>query len=225
LAAMRGRGMARVIVQHPRMAPEKFELVVAARHDRLTGRNVVVTRTALHRVTPQKLAAAAEVWSPRLAHLKRPLVAVLVGGSNGRFRLGPAEGAALAAALAKMMREQGVGVVLTPVVALLANALRPLGAYVHDFSGENPYLGLLALADAIVVTCDSVSMISEAVATAAPVLVYPLPGRSRSNADFLAGLIQDGRIRRFAGRLEVWQAQPLDDTAMAAAEMRRRLGF
>lgn len=231
LAALRGRAT-RVIVQHPRMAPQKFDLVVAARHDRLTGQNVIVTRTALHRVTPQKLAAAAEVWEPRLAHLPRPLVSVLVGGSNGRFRLGAAEAAKLATILAGIMRDQGAGVALTPsrrtdpaAAAHLADTLRPLGAYVHDFSGENPYLGLLALADAVVVTCDSVSMISEAVATTAPVLVQGLPGRSRRNAIFLAGLIHDGRIRPFLGRLEFWDVKPLDDTPMAAAEMRRRLGF
>ncbi|WP_174293380.1 hydroxysqualene dehydroxylase, partial [Sphingomonas bacterium] len=32
-------------------------------------------RTALHRVTPERLAEAAEIWRPRLAHLPRPLIA------------------------------------------------------------------------------------------------------------------------------------------------------
>ncbi len=231
LAALRGRA-ARVIVQHPRMDPRRFDLVVAARHDRLTGPNVVVTRTALHRVTQEKLAAAAETWRTRLAHLPRPLVSVLVGGSNGRYRLGLTEAKELAAGLAALMRRDGAGVAVTPsrrtdpgVVAHLADTLGPLGAYVYELSGDNPYFGLLALADAIVVTCDSVSMISEAVATRAPVFVQPLPGRSRRQRDFLAGLVCDGRIRPFRGRLEFWAVEPLDDTPMAAAEMRRRLGF
>ncbi len=226
----------RVIVQHPRMRADRFDLVVAARHDRLTGANVIVTRTALHRVTPAKLRDAAAAWGGRLAALPRPLVAVLVGGSNGRFRLGPAEGAALTARIAGMIRADRVGVALTtsrrtdPAVATnMAAALRPLGAYVWDASdgesGDNPYLGLLALADAIVVTGDSVSMVSEAVATSAPVLLQPLPGRSARISRFLDGLARDGRIRTYQGRLELWDAAPLDDTPAAAAEMRRRLGF
>ncbi len=233
VAAMRARGEVRgVIVQHPRMDPRRFDLVVAARHDGLTGPNVVVTRTALHGATPQRLAAAAASWRAHLHHLPRPLVAVLVGGSNGRFRLGPAEGRELAGQLASMMDTDRVGLALTPsrrtdptVVRDLAATLAPRGAFLWDSSGENPYLGLLALADAVVVTCDSVSMVSEAVATSAPVLVAALPGRSRRIGRFLAGLAGDGRIRPFGGRLQMWDAAPLDDTPMAAAEMRHRLGF
>lgn len=81
----------------------------------------------------------------------------------------------------------------------------------------------LPLADAIVVTVDSISMVSEAVATHAPVMLAPLPGRSRRIGLFTEGLIADGRVRPFAGRLERWDAAPLDDTQWAADEMRRRL--
>jgi mitochondrial fission protein ELM1 len=83
----------------------------------------------------------------------------------------------------------------------------------------------LALADAIVVTTDSMSMISEAVATRAPVMLAPLPGRSRRQAAFIDALVSEGRVRRFTGRLELWPVEPIDDTPAAAAEMRRRLGF
>ena len=86
-AALRRPGRPAVQVQHPRMDPARFDVIVVNRHDGLTGPNVVVTRTALHRATPARLAEAAAVWAPQLAHLPRPLVAVLVGGSNGRFRL------------------------------------------------------------------------------------------------------------------------------------------
>ena len=82
---------------------------------------------------------------------------------------------------------------------------------------------MLALADAIVVTEDSVSMVSEAVATAAPVLLAELPGRSRRIGLFHQGLLAEGRVRRFAGRCEVWPTAPLNDTPLAAAELRRRL--
>ncbi len=90
---------------------------------------------------------------------------------------------------------------------------------------ENPYFGMLALADAIVVTADSVSMVSEAVATKAPVLLARLPGRSARIGAFMAALEKDGRVRDFDGRLALWETAPLDDTAEAAAAMRRRLGL
>jgi mitochondrial fission protein ELM1 len=219
-------------VQHPRIDPARFDLIVVNRHDGLTGPNVFVTRTALHRATPARLAEAAAVWTPRLAHLPRPLVAVLVGGSNGRFRLDAAVATALGASLAGMMQADRVGLALTPsrrtsedAQAALRGAIAPLGGWMWDMDGDNPYFGLLALADAIVVTEDSVSMVSEAVATSAPVLLAALPGRSRRIRRFNHYLQEDGRVRPFAGRLDLWPVTPIDDTQAAADEMRRRLDF
>jgi hypothetical protein len=233
LAALRRRRSVRVVqVQNPRTDLRRFDLVVANTHDGLSGPNVITIRTALHRVTDARLAAEADKWRDRLAPFRRPLVAVLLGGSNGRYRFGAAEGATLAAALAEMARRDNVGVVVTPsrrtdpaVTALIADALRPVGGWVWDFAGENPYFGMLALADMIVVTQDSVSMISEAAATAAPVMFVPLPGTARRHALFLKTMEDAGRIRPFAGRFAPWPVRPLNDTPMAAAEMRRRLGL
>ena len=232
LARLRTPGRQVVQVQHPRMDPRRFDVVVVNRHDGLTGPNVIVTRTALHRASAARLAEARAAFAPAFAHLPRPLVSVLVGGSNGRFRLEAAEGATLAAQLAGMMRADQVGLALTPsrrtasaVIAALRHTLEPLGGWVWNGAGDNPYFGLLALADLIVVTGDSVSMISEAVATHAPVLVAPLPGRSRRIGRFTAGLLAERRIRVYAGRCEVWPVAPLDDTDAAAEQMRARLGW
>lgn len=230
-AALRGRDVRAVAIQHPRMALSRFDIVLAARHDAISGPNVIVTRTALHRVTPLRLAEARQIWAPRFAHLPKPLVAVLLGGSNGRYRFELDEARSLVAGLAGMLR-QGLGVVVTPsrrtsapVLELMREVLAPLGAYIWDFTGENPYFGMLACADAIVVTADSVSMVSEAVATSVPVLLVRLPGKSSRIGAFMDDLVQTGRVRHFAGRLEMWNTEPLNDTDWAGQELRRRLGL
>jgi uncharacterized protein len=232
LAALRGKSRPVVQVQNPRMAIGRFDLIVANHHDELTGPNVILSRTALHRATPQRLATEAELWRDRLATLPRPLVAVLLGGSNGRYRLGTDTAAKLAADLAAMMRRDKVGVIVTPsrrtdpaVTALIADAITPLGGHVWDGSGDNPYFGMLALADLIVVTQDSVSMISEAAATTAPVLVAELPGRSHRQGLFLKMMCDEGRVRLFDGRFSLWPVTPMNDTPEAAAIMRQRLGL
>ncbi len=224
--ASRRPGLRTVQIQHPRINPAAFDVVVVNRHDDLSGANVIVTRTALHRATALRLWLAGEQWAARLAHLPQPLVCVLLGGSNGRFTFGVAEARALAAQLATL----GTGIAITPsrrtdpaATAALVQALPD--AWVWDGTGDNPYFGLLALADAIVVTEDSVSMISEACATHAPVYVARLPGRSRRIRRFTQYLIEDGRVRAFAGHYEPWPVQPLDDTQAAADEMRHRLGL
>jgi uncharacterized protein len=232
LAALRRRSVQVVQVQNPRMDIGRFDLIVANRHDELTGPNVFVTRTALHRVTPDRLAAEAALWRDRLASYRRPLVAVLLGGSNGRYRLDRQSGGQLAADLAAMARRDKVGVAVTPsrrtdpaVTDLMRSALSPVGGYVWDLAGENPYFGMLALADAIIVTQDSISMISEAAATSVPVMVASLPGSWRRQDLFLKPLLDEDRIRPFEGRFATWKTAPLNDTQEAAAEMRRRLSL
>ena len=110
-------------------------------------------------------------------------------------------------------------------MALIADAIAPLGGRVWDGNGDNPYFGMLALADLIIVTQDSVSMISEAAATSAPVLVAELPGRSRRQGLFLKLMCDEGRVRLFDGRFAPWPVTPMNDTPEAAATMRRRLGL
>lgn len=230
LAALRRRSVKVVQVQNPRMDIRRFDLIIANRHDELTGPNVIVTRTALHRVTPQRLAAEGSAWRERLAPYRRPLVAVLLGGNNGRYRLDLDVGGRLARQLVEMATRDQVGIVVTPsrrtdaaVTDLIRRALRPVGGWVWDFQGDNPYFGMLALADMIVVTQDSVSMISEAVATSAPVMVVPLPGRSRRQKLFLDMMLAEQRIRLFEGRFTPWTVSPMNDTPAAAADMRHRL--
>ncbi len=232
LAALRRHSMRVVQVQNPRMDIRRFDLIVAGRHDELTGPNVFVTRTALHRVTPARLAAGAEAWRDRLAPYRRPLVAVLLGGSNGRYRLDQQSGARLAGELATMAGRDKVGIVVTPsrrtdraVTDLIRQALAPCGGWVWDLTGENPYFGMLALADLIIVTQDSMSMISEAAATTVPVMFAPLPGSWKRQRLFLRPLLDEDRVRPFGGHFSTWPVNPLNDTPAAAAEMRRRLGL
>ena len=231
-AALRGGATRVVQIQNPRMALQKFDLIVANPHDEIAGPNVIIARTALHRATQPRLREAREIWLPRFAHLPRPLVAVLVGGSNGRYRLEAAEGEALARDLAGVMHRDKAGLIVSPsrrtapaVREALTRRLAPMGAWIWDMAGENPYFGMLACAEMIVVTIDSISMVSEAVATHAPVLLAELPGRSRRGDMFLRSMKEAGRARPFAGRLEYWPVLPLDDTAAAAGEMRRRLNL
>lgn len=232
LAALRRPSTQVVQVQNPRMDIRRFDLVIANRHDELTGPNVVVIRTALHRVTPERLAAQAAVWRDRFAEYRRPLVGVLLGGSNGRYRLDRKAGVRLASDLVTMAQRNAAGIVVTPsrrtdpaVTGLIRDALRPVGGWVWDLVGDNPYFGILALADMIVVTQDSVSMISEAVATSTPVTIAMLPGQSRRQGLFLQIMMNEDRVRTFDGSFRQWPVLPLNDTPEAADAMRRRLGI
>jgi mitochondrial fission protein ELM1 len=88
--------------------------------------------------------------------------------------------------------------------------------------GENPYLGYLATADAIVVTADSVSMISEACATEAPVYVALPEMAGPKHRMMIETLAQAGQVRPFNQILSSWARQPLDESGRVADEIRRR---
>lgn len=217
-------------LQDPGALRGKFDVVVAPRHDKLAGPNVIATTGSVHGITPERLAAARAEYAPKLAHLKRPLVAVLIGGDNKVYRLTRERIGAMCDGLAALVNSAGAGLAVTPSrrtgaanEAVLRERLTPLGAEIWDGSGNNPYLGFLACADAIVVTSDSVNMASEACATGKPVFVFELEGGSPKFRDFHERLRHAGLTRPFEGRLEHWTYPPLDDTAKVAAEIKRRL--
>ena len=231
LRLRRVAGCFTVFVQDPRVSPVRFDLVVAPRHDGVSGANVVETRTALHRVTPARLAAARAQFAPALEELPRPLVAVLVGGASRRHRFEPEDAAALGQALAAMAGRAGAGLALTASrrtapasMEALVQALGEVPLQHWQRAGENPYFGYLAHADAIVVTGDSVSMTSEACASGKPVYVAAMAGRgSRRIERFFDGLAAERLIAPFQGRIDDWALRPpLDETARAAVIVRQR---
>ena len=183
-------------------------------------------------MTPAKLAAAAAEWSTAFADLPRPLVGVLIGGGNRRYHLSPEAIAQLSEQLAQLRAARGAGLAITPSrrtgaaseAALRARLSGP-GVYIWDGRDANPYLGILALADALIVTQDSVSMTSEAIATNKPVYIFKLPGHSRRIGAFHDGLIAEGITRWFDGSLARWEYAPIDDTGSVASEIRRRFGW
>jgi uncharacterized protein len=174
-----------VHIQHPLAPASEFDLIIPMRHDPpLDGPNVVPIDLALHDVTPQVLAKAGEAWRERFADLPRPLTGVLLGGTTKRHAFTVEQGGALAERL-KALRAEG-GLAITPsrrtpedVKAVLREAFAgDDGVFLWDEAGENPYRGILALSDRLVVTGDSVSMVSEAVATGHPVAVFELAGKN-----------------------------------------------
>ncbi len=198
-----------VHVQDPRAHHDQFDLIIAMDHDSLAeGPRVMKIATALHDITPRSLHEAARVWRDRLGLLGRPLAGVAVGGDlRGRpFTL--ADGEKLISGLKRLRHETGTRLAITPsrrtpanVRALLTEAFRgDEGVYVWNLEGENPYRGILALADRLVVTTDSVSMVSEAIATGHPVELLDLDfPRHRG---FVRRLIDQGLARRFEGEAD-----------------------
>ncbi len=219
-------------IHDPRVGRARFDLIAAPEHDELTGANVIATSGSLHGVTHARLEAAAEHFAPHIGALPPPRIAVLLGGDSKAYSFPPAQGVELGAKLARAAREAGGSLLVTAsrrtrpeTLAALGEAVASVPHFIWDGTGDNPYFAFLALADAIVVTEDSVNMASEAAGTGTPVYVQPLPGKSRRLARFHAALRERGIARPFEGRIESWSYAPPDDTERVAAAVRSALGL
>lgn len=225
-----GRGTFTVQLQNPVIDTSRFDLVVVPRHDGMTAANVMTTRGALHRVSPDMLAHAGAKLLPQIEHLPMPRIAVLIGGSNAVFQLTPREMEPLARQLAALPPMMGGSLMVTPSrrtgdanLAILQQALRDVPSYVWNGQGDNPYYGMLALADFIIATCDSVNMVSEACTTGKPVYVIDLPGGSDKFRRFHQSLRDDGLARAFQGKLEPYNYPPLNDVQLVADRIKEMM--
>jgi mitochondrial fission protein ELM1 len=161
---------------------EIWDLVVTTPQYRLPrDANVLHNETPLHRVTRERLDVAANGWRDRVADLPRPLIAVLAGGNSGPYPFDRASGERLAAGCEKLIEEIGGSLLVSTSArtlketteALFSNLKSPSILYEWKKDDpDNPFFAFLGLADRVIVTADSVSMMTEACATGRPVYLY-----------------------------------------------------
>jgi mitochondrial fission protein ELM1 len=152
---------------------------------------------------------------------------VLIGGANKAYRMSLRRLGEIADAVAEILRTRGGSALVTPSrrtgaagIGLLRARLKNLPVAIWDGCGENPYFAYLALADAFMVTADSVSMISEAAATGNPVHILDLDGGNAKFARFHAAMQAAGITRPFSSRIESWRYPIPDDTTRAGTALR-----
>ena len=212
-----------MILKDPRTGPGTADFIWVPAHDRLRGPNVMTTLVSPHKVSPAALDQARDNPPATITALPHPRVAVLVGGDSRHHRFKP-DDIARFSGLLDQLGASGVALMgsrsrRTPAALAdgVAGVFRKHGGWWWDGAGPNPYIAFLALADATIVTADSVNMIGEAAATGRPVLVFEPSGGHGKIGKFLNGLSDHGVVHRFEGRL-VGQPYPPLDSTLAIAE-------
>jgi mitochondrial fission protein ELM1 len=181
----RSGGRTRLVhLGRPWARAERFDLVVTTPQYRVPVLpNVVEVEAPLHRVSVARLAEAAARWAPAFAHLPRPHVAVLVGGDSPPYRLDAAMVGELGREASALARRQGGSLLVTTSKRTGADAAAALRAAIdvpcHFYAWTpdreaNPYFAMLASADAIVVTGETMSMLAEACDTLKPVHIFDM---------------------------------------------------
>lgn len=172
--------------------PSEIDLVITTHQFRLPAHpHTLHNNFPLHPTTPERLAEAARTWAPRLADfpgaakLSGPYVTLLVGGSSGPYVFSRATARRLGREASSLARSLGASLLVTtsartgrgPMKALEKAIDVPCHFY-HWQPGDpdNPYFGFLGLADTVIVTADSLSMLAEACITGRPVYMFEFGG-------------------------------------------------
>ncbi|MGB1077804.1 MAG: mitochondrial fission ELM1 family protein [Bdellovibrionales bacterium] len=219
-------------VMDPRIHPCNFNLVTAPEHDRVRGKNVIITKATPNRITVKTLQDGKKQFA-ELGKLPSPRIAVLIGGNSSAYtfdmetaknlvhELKILQGTHLASLMITMSRR-------TPeeIQDFIRQSLKGNdNAYIWDGKGENPYFGFLAHADHIIATSDSTSMLSEACTTGKPTYMFPLKetGKLGRIKTLQNNLIKHSGVRIFNGTLDTWRYPPLNDSQLVANEVQNHV--
>lgn len=179
-----GRRTKIVLLGKPSGLMDEFDLIVASGENQFPPlKNVLPISLPLMRVDVAGVAAAVDAWKDRLAAAPRPLIGMMVGGPTGPFVFDKTVTNRLVAVANEIAQSGGTPYVTTSrrtpgaVVTDLKSQL-PSEARFFEWKADaenNPYLGLLGLADGFIVTGDSISMMVEVVRLRKPLAILSLP--------------------------------------------------
>lgn len=211
-------GHTRIVhVGRPWAMAERFDLVITTPQYRVPERSNVLQNTAtLHSLTPERLAAEAQSWAAEFAYLPKPRIGVILGGHSGPYTLGSKTAASTAAQVNRLATHRNGSLLVSTSARTAPAAIRAFEAavsvpcYLYRWRKDdprNPYFGMLALSDELVVTADSVSMLSEACATGKPVYMaelggygFPMRPDSVAEVDFRFSALTYSWLMRFGPR-------------------------
>ena len=215
---MKQVGSFAIQILDPQIPSHHWDVVIAPSHDRLQGSNVITCIGSLHDVNPASLQA----WRARASALQTtssPRTLVLIGGPSGMATFNEGLMEVMFSHLEYTLAREGGSLIIcgsrrTP--KLFAKKIRHrfsesnFPVWFDESDGDNIYASALACADRIVLTPDSVNMISEACATHVPVYVAQ-PERAKGRMKYFIGHLMDiGRIKSQSRELADYSATALN---------------
>lgn len=222
-----------IYLKDPRLGRGLTDFIWAPTHDGLSGTNMISTHTSPHGFDETTLTRAHAGAQQRFAPFPGPFTGVILGGNSGSVKWNRKSAGDFAEIVREAARNGSVLVTAsrrTPPVlmnavktALLEN-LSENSAWIWDGEGENPYLQILSHSDILLVTGDSHNMVSESLATGAPVYVYRPPRLQSKLHSFLNEMEKLRAIRnaRPGHPLEPFSGVKMDATAEIVAAIRTR---
>ena len=209
-----------ICVQNPYISAKYFDILIPAQHDNLKqSSNVVASFGSLHRITAQKLDLARQEFVEDFSKYASPRIGVIIGGNSRSYSMDLDSVKYYMQQLKNLQQKHGASLLITASRRTPQDVLDYLvsckseNIFYWDYRNSeisNPYLGILASSNALLVTCESVNMISEACATDLPVYLLPLKGYSKRFENFHNSVLKRKRVEWFKGEINFNKTKPID---------------
>ena len=216
-------------IQNPKVRFDNFDLIVVPEHDKLKGENIITSKGAIHYITRSEIEKAKPYLLNKIQNEK--IVSLILGGPNKYYNFSNEELTNIFKEIKSSFISQGYKAIIIPsmrtpkrIIDLAINEFLTDGLVVSSVD-KQAYLSSLAIANSIVVTCDSTSMISETATSGKPIFVAHMqPKRNNYRFKRFYKLFRElGVIRNLGEKVENWTYDSFNEAERIAAIINSRL--
>ena len=213
-----GNKIMNIHIQDPKVSMNNFDYIVAPEHDGLVGKNVIKSKGAIHYLTDNELNENIDYLKPQIK--KEKIISFICGGPNKYYNFNNEVIENIFIKTKKIFIDKGYQLIFVPslrtpqgIIDKAKNFFDSDQIVISDID-KKAYLSSLKLANQIIVTCDSTSMISEAAMTCKPIYVAQMPAiknniRFQKFFELFKSL---GIIRDLEDTVEEWNYKKLNET-------------
>jgi len=218
-------------IQDPKVDLNHFDFIVAPEHDALEGQNVISTKGAIHYLTENEISENKDYLNSFIKKDERKIWTLIMGGPTKYYDYSTKNMKHIFTMLYKLLKKHDFQLVVIPSMRTPSNSIH----YAKEFFGDDhtvimdvdkkAYLSALAIAENIIVTCDSSSMISEAALTGKPIYIASiLPKKNDKRFQRFRNLFRELNITRNLGEeIEDWNYQKLYETNRVASIIKQKI--
>ena len=218
-------------IQDPKVDLKHFDFIVAPEHDAMKGQNVISTRGAIHYLTENEINENKDYLNSFIKKDERKIWTLIMGGPTKYYDYSPKNINNIFKKINELSKIHNFQLVAIPSMRTPINIIH----YAKEYFGEDhtvimdvdkkAYLSALAIAQNIIVTCDSSSMISEAALTGKPIYIASiLPKKNDKRFQRFRNLFRELNITRNLGEeVENWNYQKLDETNRVANIIKQKI--
>ena len=220
-------------IQDPKVDLKHFDFIVAPEHDSIKGQNVISTKGAIHYLTENEIKENKDYLNSFIKKDKRIIWTLIMGGPTKYYDYSTKNIKEIFTTLSKLSKEHNFQLVIIPSMRTPTNIIQ----YANDYFGDDhtvimdvdkkAYLSALAIAQNIIVTCDSSSMISEAALTGKPIYVASiLPKKNDKRFQKFRNLFRELNIIKNLGEeIKDWNYEKLDETNRVANIIKQKINL